>query len=509
MTRGTTMVLGALLAVLAATANGALAQEGYATLNGGTTGGAGGQVVRATTGTAIHAAICNRPSPNTPLIVQVEGTIDHGNTQGVSGSGCNSGDGDDRIELKDVSNLSIVGTGAGALFDQLGIHVRGSSNIILQNLHVRNVKKSGSPTSNGGDAIGMESDVHNVWVDHCTLEASGGESEGFDGLLDMKANTRYVTLSYSILRNSGRGGLVGSSDSDNGNGPVTYHHNLYENIDSRVPLLRFATAHAYNNHYDGIHKSGMNPRIGGKIKAENNYFENAKDPIGTFYTNDMGSWDVAGNLFAAGVTWTADGDENHPAGPDPVSTTSIDVGYDYTLDDAACVPQIVADTAGANRDLKRSSGGCDLPEPSDAGTADDAGSNPSAADAGLADGGAMDPMDKPAEPTGGAGPGPSGQPNTMGPGTMGPGTMGPGDNGGMPVGGGAAPGPAPATMGPAFAMAGPAATGADATDSGCSKCAVAPVHTSGAPGLLAWLTGAAAVLHVARRSRSRRAGDRA
>ena len=79
---------------------------------------------------------------------------------------------------------------------------------------VRNVKKSGSPTSNGGDAIGMESTVRNVWVDHTTLEASGGEAEGFDGLFDMKDNTKYVTLSYSTLRNSGRGGLIGSSESD-------------------------------------------------------------------------------------------------------------------------------------------------------------------------------------------------------------------------------------------------------------------------------------------------------
>lgn len=51
----------------------------------------------------------------------------------------------------------------------------------------------------------------------------------------MKDSTQYVTLSYSILRNSGRGGLVGSSDSDLANGPVTFHHNRYENIDSRTP----------------------------------------------------------------------------------------------------------------------------------------------------------------------------------------------------------------------------------------------------------------------------------
>ncbi|MDU0289317.1 hypothetical protein NUG22_08855, partial [Saccharothrix longispora] len=37
----------------------------------------------------------------------------------------------------------------------------------------------------------------NVWVDHVDLLASGGESEGYDGLFDMKDDTQYVTLSYS------------------------------------------------------------------------------------------------------------------------------------------------------------------------------------------------------------------------------------------------------------------------------------------------------------------------
>src|SRR4051794_12854777 len=45
---------------------------GYATLNGGTTGGAGGSTVRATTGTAIHAALCGRASSSTPITIQVE-----------------------------------------------------------------------------------------------------------------------------------------------------------------------------------------------------------------------------------------------------------------------------------------------------------------------------------------------------------------------------------------------------------------------------------------------------
>ncbi|MEV0000470.1 polysaccharide lyase family 1 protein [Streptomyces sp. NPDC050848] len=328
---------------------------GYATQNGGTTGGAGGQTVRATTGTAIHAALCGRASTGTPLVIEVEGVIDHGNTSKVSGTGCNTADG--VIELKQISNVTIVGVGGGAVFDQVGIHIRESSNIIIQNVTVRNVKKSGSPVSNGGDAIGMESGVRNVWVDHVTLEASGGESEGFDGLFDMKDNTQYVTLSYSTLRNSGRGGLVGSSESDLSNGFITYHHNLYENIDSRAPLLRGGTAHIYNNHYVSLNESGINSRAGARAKVDNNYFEDSKDVLGTFYTDAAGYWQVSGNIFD-NVTWSSPGTDNNPAGPNPQSNTTVAIPYAYSLDNAACVPAVVSQTAGADKGLRVSDGSC-------------------------------------------------------------------------------------------------------------------------------------------------------
>ncbi|MGI5272187.1 pectate lyase family protein [Nonomuraea sp. CA-218870] len=338
---------------------------GYATANGGTTGGAGGQTVRATTGTAIHTALCNRASSSTPIIIQVEGTINHGNTGKVSGNSCNTAAG--VIELKQISNVTIVGVGGGAVFDQLGIHIREARNIIIQNVTVRNVKKSGSPTSNGGDAIGMESGVRNVWVDHVTLEASGGESEGFDGLFDMKDDTQYVTLSYSILRNSGRGGLIGSSESDRSNGYVTFHHNLYENIDSRTPLLRGGIAHIYNNSYVSINESGINSRAGGRAKVENNYFRNSKDVLGTFYTDEAGYWQVSGNIFD-NVTWSARSGDHNPAGPNPQSNTSVSVPYSYSMDGASCVPSVVSQTAGAGKGLRVSDGSCTPQSPSPTNT---------------------------------------------------------------------------------------------------------------------------------------------
>ncbi|GGT50128.1 pectate lyase family protein [Streptomyces althioticus] len=364
-----TAATGVALSTTTASAAAAGGVTGYATQNGGTTGGAGGQTVRATTGTAIHQALCGRANSSTPITIQVEGTINHGNTTKVSGSSCNTAA--DKIELKQISNVTIVGVGNGAVFDQLGIHIREASNIVIQNVTVRNVKKSGSPTSNGGDAIGMESDVRNVWVDHVTLEASGGESEGYDGLFDMKDNTQYVTLSYSVLRNSGRGGLIGSSESDRSNGYVTFHHNLYENIDSRAPLLRGGIAHMYNNHYKRLNDSGINSRAGARAKVDNNYFEDSKDVLGTFYTDEAGYWQVGGNVFD-NVTWSSRSGDHNPAGPNPTSNTSVSIPYGFTLDGANCVPNVVAQTAGAGKGLKVSDGSCtpQSPDPTDPGPTD-------------------------------------------------------------------------------------------------------------------------------------------
>ena len=353
---GALVAAGAIMGVSLPAAHAATdGVTGFATQNGGTTGGAGGAVVRATTGTEIHAALCARATDTTPITIQVEGRITPGNTAKVSGS-CNTAAG--VIELKQISNVSIIGVGSGAVFDEIGIHIREAENIIVQNVTVRNVKKSGSPTSNGGDAISMESSVRNVWVDHTTLEASGGESEGFDGLFDMKADTKYVTLSYSILRNSGRGGLIGSSESDRANGFVTFHHNLYENIDSRAPLLRGGIAHMYNNHYVSLNESGINSRAGAQARVDSNYFEDSKDVLGTFYTDQAGTWQVSGNIFD-NVTWSpANGDDYNPAGPNPTSTTSVSIPYAFTADAANCVPSVVAATAGANTGLKVSDGSC-------------------------------------------------------------------------------------------------------------------------------------------------------
>ena len=44
---------------------------------------------------------------------------------------------------------------------------------------------------------------------------------------------------------------------------------------------------------------------------ENNYFKNSKDVLGTFYTSEAGTWQVAGNIFD-NITWSAKGTRQQP-----------------------------------------------------------------------------------------------------------------------------------------------------------------------------------------------------
>ncbi len=113
----------------------------------------------------------------------------------------------------------------------------------------------------------------------------------------------------------------------------------------------------YNNHYKSLNESGINSRAGAKAKVDNNYFEDSKDVLGTFYTDQAGTWQVSGNIYD-NVTWSEREGDNNPAGPNPTSNTSVSIPYSYDLDAADCVPSVVSQTAGANKGLKVSDGSC-------------------------------------------------------------------------------------------------------------------------------------------------------
>ena len=96
---------------------------------------------------------------------------------------------------------------------------------------------------------------------------------------------------------------------------------------------------------------------------DNNYFKNSKDVLGTFYTE-------RGRLLAGQRQHLRQRDlvqppapRTNPAGPNPTSNTTVSIPYSYSLDAASCVPDIVSQTAGANKGLQVSNGSCTPHDP--------------------------------------------------------------------------------------------------------------------------------------------------
>lgn len=328
--------------------------EGFAAY-ANVTGGQGGREVTVSTGTQLNAALCSRSSTSEPIVIKVNGTISHANT---TAQGCNTQA--DVIEIKKMSNVSIIGVGTNALFEEIGIHVREASNVIIQNVHIRNVKKSGSPTSNGGDAIGIESGVDRVWVDHNKLEASGGEKDGYDSLLDMKSGVTNVTVSYNVFNDSSRAGLIGSSDSDSENTNITFHHNWYKNIEQRTPLIRHALVHIYNNYWSNDTIDYMfhaiNSRMNAKALVESNYFYNVNNPLIASDDSDVaGCWQTNNdNTVLPSIYYSRTVGNGALVIPQIVngqlqSTCSVSVPYSVQKDAANNVPAVVMANAGVGK----------------------------------------------------------------------------------------------------------------------------------------------------------------
>jgi pectate lyase len=192
--------------------------------------------------------------------------------------------------------------------------------------------------------------VDRIWIDHNLIFGSTTEGEEHDGLIDFKANTTNVSVSYNHIHTGGRGGLIGSNDNgDDGSDDITFHHNWYQNLNSRTHLIREARVHIYNNYYIDILDTGINARNGASLLIERNYFTDANNPLGTFfYLDNPGVWDVEDNFFSPSVTWESASDVV-PAGPNVESTGSVSVPYSYTTDPVDCVPAIVQANAGVGK----------------------------------------------------------------------------------------------------------------------------------------------------------------
>ncbi len=204
------------------------------------------------------------------------------------------------IDIKPKSGLTIFSAN-GATIRHATFNIKGTSNIILRNLKFDELWEwdeatKGNYDSNDWDFVTLSngSDARNIWIDHCTF------TKAYDGIVDMKAGTQYVTLSwcrylgddgatnansfvrrqiaaleanrpaypfYNFLRTNGfsvedivaivqghdKGHLLGSNslDAENATLSATFHHQWFANVwDRCVPRLRAGNVHNYNLYVD-------------------------------------------------------------------------------------------------------------------------------------------------------------------------------------------------------------------------------------------------------------------
>lgn len=316
--------------------------KGFAGNNFDITGGADGMTVTVNTGAALQSALELAKDSNLSITIYVDGVI----------TDANSGNNGNSIDIKDMDNVSIIGVANRGEFDGIGISIRRANNIIIQNLKIHHV------LTGGKDAISVEGDndgstTENIWIDHNELYSTlSVDKDYYDGLIDTKNGAKNITISYNYLHNHWKASLHGHTEPDtessNTERNITFHHNRFEDMESRLPLFRYGFGHLYNNYYNQINSTAINSRRGAELLIENNVFENTQNPIVSFYTDVVGYWNLSGNVFGTGVTWTTPGSGEISA-QDGESTSSYVVPYDYTLEPADVVKDNVIALSGVGK----------------------------------------------------------------------------------------------------------------------------------------------------------------
>jgi len=298
----------AINAVNMATASAAESSPiGWASQNGGTTGGAGGSTVTVTSASALDSAL----QSSSRQIIRVSGMISLSGMHKVS------------------SNKSILGVGSGSGISGGGLNLSGVSNVIIRNLVFRNADD---------DSINVQESARNIWIDHNDL------SNGHDGLVDIKRGSDFVTVSWNHFHNHDKTALLGHDDGngsqDIGHLRVTYHHNWFDGTTQRHPRVRFGNpVHVYNNYYNGNSGYGVASTCNAGVLVERNYFENVSHPTVT-QTGDSPS----GNLRVINNYLVNSGTEQVRNGASVAA-----IPYAYTPDANNKVKSIVTAGAGTGK----------------------------------------------------------------------------------------------------------------------------------------------------------------
>lgn len=307
---------------------------GFATVSGDgystTTGGQGGSEITISSLSELKTWASSRENNTTPEIVYISGKISSSTSQIVT--------------IKHGANISILGIGSSSELENVGINIRDYENVIVRNLKIHEILYP-------NDALTLDK-INHGWVDHCELHSKIGDGitvDTYDGLLDIKKGSKYITISWCYLHDHMKTVLIGHTDSDSQKEQdseirVTFHHNFFENTNGRNPSLRYGAVHMFNNYLNDIDDYGIAVRKGAHAKLENNVYHNVNIPITTDKFKGIDGYACAsGNIFSG----TSGSNSITQTGCDWWTSTTLP--YSYTLDPVSSVISTIPDNVGVGK----------------------------------------------------------------------------------------------------------------------------------------------------------------
>lgn len=300
--------------------------DGFASVDAlgqkGTYGGRGGRTVTVRT----LADLERYATAPEPYVIVVAGTID----MAPVGK-----------EIRVASDKTIIGSGTvghivgGGFFLGPGVH-----NVIIRNLTIRDSYQGvWNDKEHDFDAIQMDG-AHHVWIDHNDLRHTA------DGLIDVRKDSTYVTVSWNKLSNANKAFGIGWTQ--NLVTDITVHHNWIRETEQRNPSTdNAAHAHLYNNLMEDAPGTAVTSSYGNyargrtRMLLENSVFQGMRNPV---------IRDATAALVQRGNVFSGTSGRNESGGGTAFDPKRY---YGYAPDAARDVPGLVKSGAGPRSSLGR------------------------------------------------------------------------------------------------------------------------------------------------------------
>ena len=310
----------------------------------------------------------------TPIAFRIIGKVNLSDLDHISSSA-------EGLQIKGaMMNMTFEGVGDDATVYGFGFLLREAESVEFRNFAIMRCLD---------DAMSLDTDNSHVWIHNMDLfygkKGSAADQAKGDGTVDIKGDSKYVTVAYNRFWDNGKASMCGMK-SETGPNYITYHHNWFDHSDSRMARVRTMSVHMYNNYYQHNDVYGIGATMGSSVFMESNYFDAVKRPImsslqgtdamgdGTFSGEKGGLIKAYGNVFAnkpANFSYIPYAENNtsfdayevsNPSEQVPASVKTLVGGtsydnfdtnpslmYAYAADKAEDVPSIVEGFYGAGR----------------------------------------------------------------------------------------------------------------------------------------------------------------